>query len=105
MLKYAFVFLVVFPTVAYADKIDGAWCNEQGGHIEIDGPKITLSDKTTFQGQYARHFFLYTVPAGEAQAGAQIYLQLRDEEDMTSFTVKDGQNVDPVAWKRCAETS
>jgi hypothetical protein len=93
------------PSAAFADAIDGSWCNSAGAHISIEGPKISLSPKTTIEGQYARHEFLYTVPAGEDHAGDVIYMRLRGEEDMTSFTVKDGKGVDPVDWKRCAVTS
>ena len=97
--------LVVMCGSALADKIDGAWCNEAGSRVDIDGPKISLAGKTAFDGQYSRHEFLYTVPSGEDHAGDQIYMRLQDEEDMKSFTVKDGKGVDPVAWKRCAQTS
>ena len=90
---------------AFGDAIDGLWCSEKGDHVSIEGPKITLAGKTSFEGTYARHEFLYTVPQGEDHAGDQIYMRLRDEEDMTSFTIKDGQHTQPVAWKRCAETS
>ena len=98
-------FLLLLPTAAFADKIDGAWCNEAGGRVDIDGPKISLSGKVAFDGQYSRREFHYTVPAGEEHAGDQIYLRLRGEEDMTSFTIKDGNAVDPIDWKRCKETS
>ncbi len=103
--SFAVAAFLVFPTLAYADKIDGSWCNGSGGHVAIDGPKITLSPKTTIDGQYRRHEFLYTVPAGEDHAGDTIYMRLLDEEDMISTTVKDGQGVEPIAWKRCAVTS
>ena len=105
MLKYVFAFLLLFPATAFADKIDGAWCNEAGARVDIDGPKISLSGKPAFDGQYARHEFLYTVPPGEDHAGDQIYMRLLGEENMRSYTVKDGQGVDPVDWKRCAQTS
>jgi hypothetical protein len=103
--KYVIAFCLLFPASALADKIDGAWCNEAGARVDIDGPKISLAGKPAFDGQYERHKFLYTVPAGEEHAGDQISMRLLDEEDMTSFTVKDGKNTDPVAWKRCAQTS
>ena len=105
MLKYALSFCLLFPAAAFADKIDGMWCNEAGGRVDIDGPKISLSGKAAFDGQYSRHEFLYTVPVGEDHAGDQIYMRLRSEENMTSFTVKDKNAVDPVEWKRCAQTS
>lgn len=105
MFKYVVAFCLLFPAAALADKIDGAWCNEAGARVDIDGPKISLAGKPAFDGDYARHEFMYTVPAGEDHAGDMIYMRLQDEEDMTSFTVKDGKGVDPVAWKRCAQTS
>jgi hypothetical protein len=97
--------LICLCTAARADAIDGTWCSDKGGHVAIVGPKITLSGKTTFTGQYARHVFIYTVPAGEEHPGDQIYMRLQGEEDMTSYTIKDDHAVDPVAWKRCVETS
>ena len=105
MLKYVLAFCVLLPTAAFADKIDGMWCSEAGGRVDIEGTKISLSGKAAFDGQYARHEFRYTVPAGEEHAGDQIYLKLRGEEDMTSFTIKDGNAVDLIDWKRCKETS
>ncbi len=104
MLKYVLTFFLVFPTAAFADAIDGSWCST-AGHVDIDGPKITLSSKSATAGQYSRHQFLYTVPEGEEHAGDKVYMQLMGEEDMTSYTVKDSKAVDPVDWKRCAATS
>ena len=57
--------------------------------VDIAGPKIPLSGKAAFDGQYARHEFLYLVPVGEDHADDQIYMRLRGEENMTSFTIKD----------------
>jgi hypothetical protein len=91
--------------LAFADRIDGSWCNDKGARVEIEGPKISLSGAPSIEGQYTRHEFLYTVPAGQDHAGDQIYMRVMGDEDMTSYTVKDGQGVDPVAWKRCAQTS
>ena len=105
MFKYLFAFLLLLPTAAFADKIDGMWCNEAGGRVDIDVPKISLSGKSEFDGQYSRHEFLYTVPEGEDHAGDQIYMRLMGEENMTSFTMKEGKGIEPVAWKRCAQTS
>ena len=104
-LRFAIALFLMFPSMAFADAIDGSWCNGSGGHVSIDGPKITLSSKTIIDGQYRRHEFLYTVPQGEDHAGDTIYMRLQGEDDMMSATVKDGKGVDPVAWKRCAETS
>ena len=104
MRKLLTAFFLLLPTAAYADKIDGAWC-VGASRVEINGSHIALGGKPAFEGQYARHEFRYTVPEGEPNAGDQIYLRLRGEEDMTSFTIKDGNAVDPIDWKRCKETS
>lgn len=104
MLKYALIFWLLFPTAALADAIDGTWCSADA-HVDIEGPKITLSTKSTIAGQYSRHQFLYTVPEGEEHAGDKIYMQLMGEDEMTSYTVKDSKAVDPLDWKRCAATS
>ena len=101
----ALIVLFAWVGLAYADAIDGSWCNGAGGHVSIDGPKITLSSKTTIDGQYKRHEFLYKVPAGEADAGKLIYMQLLDEEDMQSFVIEDGKPGAQENWKRCAVTS
>ncbi len=105
MLKFALAFCLLFPATAFADAIDGTWCSENGGHVAIEGPKISLSGKAAIDGKYSRHEFLYTVPAGEDQAGDQVYMRLRGEEDMTSYTIKNDKAEDPVNWKRCAATS
>ena len=103
MLKYA-VFSFLVPSAALADAIDGSWCSA-AGHVDIEGPKITLSTKSTIAGQYSRHQFLYTVPDGEEHAGDKVYMQLMGEENMTSYTIKEQKAVDPLDWKRCAATS
>ena len=99
------VFLLLFAGTALADRIDGNWCTGSTQRIEINGPKISLNNRPAFDGQYSRHEFLYTVPAGEDHAGDQVYLRLRGEEDMTSYTIKNNEAVDPVEWKRCQAIS
>jgi len=98
------MFLLLLATPALADRIDGQWCAGVQ-RVEINGPKISLGGKPAFDGQYSRHEFAYTVPAGEEHAGDQIYMRLRGEEDMTSFTIKDNEAVEPVDWKRCQAIS
>jgi len=105
MLKYLFAACLLFATPAFADRIDGNWCNADSARIEINGPKISLNSKPAFEGQYSHHEFLFTVPEGEDHAGDQIYLRLRGEEDMTSYTIKNDNPVDPVEWKRCQAVS
>ena len=105
MRKILTAFFLLLPTAAFADKIDGAWCTGVNTRIEINGPQISLGGKPGFDGVYKRHEFTYTVPASEDHAGDQIYMRLLNDENMTSFTIKDSKPVDPVEWKRCQSTS
>jgi hypothetical protein len=102
MLKLWLVFLVLMAVPACADSIDGSWCSKDGQHLSIVGPEITLPNDTKIRGVYRRHEFLYTAPAGTADAGSRIYLQLQGEDRMASYHFKDNQPVDPVQWDRCA---
>lgn len=104
MRKYLVLVFLMISNVAYADRIDGFWCSA-AGRIEVDGPKLTLPDGTTIDGHYSRHEFRYTVPEGQPQAGDQIDMRLRSEQDMTSFTLRDQAASDPLDWKRCQATS
>ena len=105
MLKYIVAFCVLLPTEAFADRIDGAWCAGATQRVEINGPRISLRGKPAFEGTYTRHQFLYTVPEGEEHAGEKIYMQVLGDEDMSSYTVRDGKAVDPINWKRCQAVS
>ena len=105
MLKYLFALLLLIPTAAYADQIDGTWCTGAATRVEINGPKISLGGKLAFDGTYTRHKFIYIVPEGEAHAGDKVYMQVLGDEDMSSFTIKDNHPVDPLDWKRCQATS
>jgi hypothetical protein len=100
MWRSIFVFLL-FTTPAMADAIDGDWCLAEK-HIAITGSKITLPTGTIIEGQYRRHEFLYQVPAGDADAGALIYLQLQGEDNMSLYHLKDGKPVDGQSWLRCS---
>ncbi|MDE2444545.1 MAG: hypothetical protein KGO94_00090 [Alphaproteobacteria bacterium] len=103
MQKYVMIVaLLAAPTLAYADAIDGAWCNKAGQHLSISGPELTLNDYSKLQGAHRRHEFLYTVPAGGADAGDQIYLRLLNEDQMASYHIKGDEAVDPIGWDRCA---
>jgi len=100
--------LVLFSLLAVpalADRIDGSWCAGALKRVEITGPKISIAGKPAFEGNYTRHEFLYTVPVGEEHAGDQIYMRIHGEEDMTSYTIKNNEPVDPIDWKRCQGVS
>jgi hypothetical protein len=106
MLRYcATALFLMLPTAAHADAIDGSWCSEHGGHISIDGPTLMIAGKEPITGKYGRHAFTYVIPAGEADAGKLVYMQLLDEEDMQSFVIEEGKPGAQENWKRCAVTS
>ena len=105
MFKYIAAFLLLIPTVAYADRIDGTWCTGAAMRVEINGPKISLGGKPAVDGTYTRHQFIYIVPDGEEHAGDKVYMQVLGDEDMSSYTVKENKAVDPLDWKRCQATS
>ncbi len=85
--------------IAFADVIDGDWCQADGRHMQIDGPTITTPAGNTLQGIYGRHSFTYTVPASEPAAGTTVTMRLVNE---TTVDLWMGvQSGDPEVWKRC----
>lgn len=88
---------------AWADKIDGDWCQPNGRHMAINGPDIVTPRGTRTKGAYERHAFSYAVPASEPSAGATINMILVDEN-----TVFSRVNAQPGfgpgeadVWHRC----
>ena len=94
-----FTFILVEP--AMADAIDGDWCGEKGLRLSIKGPEITTPSGAKLLGNYHRHNFDYSAPAGDADAGLEIHLQLLSEEYMNFTRMKDGKSSEPELWRRC----
>jgi hypothetical protein len=85
---------------AFADAIDGDWCSTAARrHLSIDGPRIVTPGGRALQGDYSRHGFAYTAPAGEAEAGRRVDLRLVNDRTM-SFR-PEGATADEI-WNRCA---
>lgn len=82
---------------ARADAIDGDWCAADGRHMTIRGPAITTPRGHQLTGDYARHSFSYTVPAGEPDAGATLAMLLLNEQ-----TVKVKTPTAEEIWRRCS---
>ncbi len=98
--------LCLLTTPAAADAIDGDWCSAEGRHLTIHGPEITTPDRTTVQGNYRRHEFMYVVPPKDKDAGTTIYMQLLSEEEMNLYRLDSaGKPGEPALWKRCEVTS
>lgn len=85
---------------ASADAIDGNWCAPDGRVLSIEGPQIVTPHGSAIDGDYTRHFFAYTVPAGEPDAGTRVDLTLLDE---TTMRLDAGNG--PEIWRRCDVTS
>lgn len=84
--------------VAFADAIDGNWCQANGQLMSIRGPAIVTPGGQQITGVYDRHFFSYVIPAGEAGAGATAEIQLLSED-----LAHERQRGDaPLReWRRC----
>ena len=62
-------FLILFAALpAYADAIDGRWCHK-GRQVTIESPLIITPSGKRVNGEFDRHSFSYTIPAGDEHAG------------------------------------
>lgn len=93
----ALALLIITASPACADAIDGDWCSEEGRRISIQGPSVTTPAGVRMQGQYSRHSFAFTMPAAEADAGAQVDMALQGE---TRVSVRIGA-AEARIWRRC----
>ncbi len=75
-------FLLSVPTGALADSLDGDWCNPVDGKLTIDGSQITTPAGNRVTGNYGRHRFEYTAPAGGWNGGKSIVIQQFNEQLM-----------------------
>jgi hypothetical protein len=92
---------LAFASPTFADAIDGEWCSSKGLRLKITGPDIVIPSGAAIKGRYGRHHFAYVVPAGEAEAGAAILMQLLNEEEMNVYTSRSGDAGAPELWRRC----
>ncbi len=92
---------IVSPGPVRADAIDGEWCLPSGRHMSIEGERFVTPGGKHMTGDYDRHAFSYTVPAGEPGAGSVISMSQLDEEHID---VRPDGGADSTAkvWKRCA---
>jgi hypothetical protein len=96
---------ILLASTAYADAIDGDWCNDDGSRVRIDGPKIELSSGKIVEGKYSRHAFSYVVPQGEWEAGVEVKFVLSSEELMRRMRNPDVMPEHADLWRRCQTTS
>ena len=79
---------------AFADAIDGHWCDTGSKHLEINGPSIVTPTGAAMKGDYNRHGFKYQEPAN----GMVITMVLLNEVTMH---LKAGNGPEET-WHRCA---
>ena len=80
-----------------ADSLDGDWCNDVDGKLTIDGALITTPGGQRVEGQYGRHRFEYTAPAGDWNGGKSIVIQ-QFSEQLMELTVEGDTG---RRWKPC----
>ncbi len=95
------IFAFLQASSAQADAIDGHWCHEDGRRLSIQGRSIATPGGRQMEGEYSRHAFSYAAPAGEAQAGQIIAMQLRSE---TLVEMQPGAAPSEM-WRRCTATT
>ena len=87
---FALAALMLPAAPALADRIDGNWCFRDGRSMSIDGPAIVTPGGTAMTGDYDRHGFRYVVPAGEADARAQVDMVQFDDNTIQVTTSGGG---------------
>lgn len=90
---------VIAAAPARADVIDGDWCSTDGKQMTIRGPEIVTPGGQKARGDYTRHSFAYTVPAGETGAGENVSMILRSEYRVD--VRQGGPDAPWQEWRRC----
>lgn len=95
----AFAALATFLSAspAAADAIDGHWCSQDGRRVHIDGPRMVTPGGKRITGDYDRHNFRYTVPAGEKGAGGKVRMTQQSEQIVHVWPSGGSMEV----WRRC----
>ena len=93
----------MFAGPAFADAIDGDWCNG-ANHMEIQGSSIVTPARNKIQGQYFRYRFTYVVPANEPGGGSEIIMVMIRGQEIVHLT-RPGQTGGPEVWRRCKPIS
>jgi len=102
---FAFAAISASVVPALADRIDGDWCSADGKHLSIEGPRIMIPSGAEISGQYDRHYFRYSGPAGDPEAGQTIEMQQLSDEEMRLQRTTGGEKMPVETWRRCQVTS
>lgn len=100
----AVAIILCLSAAAHADAIDGNWCSADSRHMSIDGPRIITPGGAAITGDYDRHAFAYTVPDGEADAGAPVRMVMVDENTI-HLSVGTDASAPIEVWRRCELTT
>lgn len=93
--------LAVLTFPARADAIDGNWCAQDGRSLTIDGPKIRIPSGAQITGEYTRHLFRYVGPVADPEAGHDVRMRIRSDDDMRLERIIDGVTQPEEQWRRC----
>jgi hypothetical protein len=94
--------LLVGP--ALADAIDGDWCHNDGRRFSIRGPALVTPGGKHMEGNYARHWFSYVVPAPEPGSGQTVYMTLLNENTVETRLGAETA-VKAETWIRCSPST
>lgn len=96
--------ICLLPVSAFADSLDGHWCNENGTkRLHINGPSLMLPSGRQIEGAYRRHEFSYTVPFGEEGQGGEARMIQQSEEHMILLHPRSPDGWED--WRRCQPVS
>jgi hypothetical protein len=97
--------VLLLSGVAFADAIDGDWCQPKDGrHFSIRGAEIVTPGGKRMSGDYQRHYYNYVIPAPEPSAGQTVHMMLWDENTV-HLRVGEGTAGEPEVWIRCSPTT
>lgn len=94
----------VLPLSAYADALDGDWCNKDNEKLTIEGSTVTTPNGDKISGNYGRHQMTFDTPSGGWRAGSSILMQQHSEESMSMYT-KGTNSISSEPWTRCGVIS
>jgi hypothetical protein len=93
----ALISLIFISYPAAADQIDGKWCNK-GHQVTIEGPLIITATGKRVKGEFDRHSFSYTIPAGDKFAGEKGEYVVQHDE-LAHFTRSGSSQFEE--WQPC----
>lgn len=86
---------------AFADRVDGEWCDAKGLRVMIQGDSITTPGGAKVAGENRRHVFSYDAPSGEALSGHVRFQQQHDDLMRSTSADSAGER----EWRRCRPVS